>query len=116
MTSDDWLTFSKREDWLKKAPGAIAVYENSKYIVEEWPCIADCGYSTRLVIRRFDKEPIHSWTDFQRIKSEIAGPEKVAIEIYPPESELTDTANIYHLWVISEGVEIPVTLIPPIKP
>jgi hypothetical protein len=34
----------------------------------------------------------------QRIKNEILGPEEEAMELYPTESRLMDTANQYHLW------------------
>jgi hypothetical protein len=37
----------------------------------------------------------------------------VAIEIYPAEDEVTDTANIYHLWVFHEGIAPLVKLTPP---
>jgi hypothetical protein len=63
-----------------------------------------------IVIRRHDGAPVHSWTDFQRIKNELYGKERQAIEVYPPESELVDARNLYHLWVLPEGVTLPFTL------
>jgi hypothetical protein len=53
-----------------------------------------------LSICRIDRGPCHDWRDFQRIKNELVGPEVQAVEIYPPESALVDTANQYHLWCI----------------
>ena len=44
-----------------------------------------------------------SWREKQRIKNELVGKERVAIEVYPPEEELVDTANMYHLWVLPPG-------------
>lgn len=52
-----------------------------------------------LSIKRRDKKPIHDWRDLQAIKNELVSPEAEAIEIYPAESRLVDTANQYHLWV-----------------
>lgn len=52
-----------------------------------------------LSIKRIDKQPVHDWRDLQWIKSEIVGPENEAVEIYPAESRVIDTANQYHLWV-----------------
>lgn len=49
----------------------------------------------------------HDWRHFQRIKNEMAGPEREAVEIYPPESELVDTANEYWLWILPEGEHLP---------
>lgn len=55
-----------------------------------------------LSIKRRDKRVIHDWRDLQRIKNELVGSECEAIEIYPAESRLVDTANQYHLWVFND--------------
>lgn len=55
-----------------------------------------------LSIKRRDKDTCHDWRDFQRIKNELVGPEFEAVELYPAESRLVDTANQYHLWVIND--------------
>lgn len=44
----------------------------------------------------------HDWRDFQRIKNELVAPEAEAVELFPAESRLVDTANHYHLWVFPE--------------
>lgn len=62
---------------------------------------------TQLAIKRIDKQPIHDWRDLQRIKNELCGAEREAVELYPAESRRVDTANQYHLWVLSEGQRIP---------
>lgn len=54
--------------------------------------------SVHLSIKRLDRGVIHDWRHLQQIKNEIIGEEQLAIEIYPPESELIDTSNQYHLW------------------
>lgn len=51
-----------------------------------------------LSIRRIDQAPVRSWRDLQRIKNQLVGPENEAIELYPAESRLVDTANQYHLF------------------
>ena len=78
----------------------VYVYRNMK--AEDWPDLI------WLSIKRRDKEPIHDWRHLQRIKNEIIGSEHEAIELYPAESRLVDTANQYHLWVIAkEGIKFP---------
>lgn len=51
-----------------------------------------------LSIKRLDREPCRDWRHFQQIKNEIIGPEYEAMELYPAESRLVDSANQYHLW------------------
>jgi hypothetical protein len=53
---------------------------------------------------------VRSWADMQRIKNELVGPERVAVEVFPPVSELVDQANIAHLWVLPEGFALPFSL------
>ncbi len=47
------------------------------------------------------------WRHYQRIKNEVAGAEREAVEIYPAESRLVDSANEFHLWVMPEGEAVP---------
>jgi hypothetical protein len=70
----------------------------------------DWGEVTRLIIRRHDQGTNVSWKDKQRIKSEIVGAEGTALEVFPPESKLFDYANLYHLWIIPDHVNLPIVL------
>jgi|TARA_R100001163_G_scaffold52078_1_gene39455 hypothetical protein len=57
-----------------------------------------------LSVKTHDKEPIRDWRDMQRIKNELVGEEHEAVELYPAESRLVDTANQYHMWVFDKPV------------
>ena len=65
---------------------------------------------THLSIKRHDRDVIlgKDWRDFQRIKNELCGEDCEAVEIYPKEERLVDTANQYHLWVFPAGLIFPV--------
>ena len=60
---------------------------------------------THLSIKTHDKEPISDWRDMQTIKNELIGKEYEAVELYPAESRLVDTANQYHLWVMEKPLD-----------
>lgn len=45
-----------------------------------------------------------SWWEAQRIKNELAGPDATAVEVYPPQREVVDDANAYHLWVLPQAL------------
>jgi hypothetical protein len=51
-----------------------------------------------------------TWGEKMRIKDELFGRERTAIEVFPPVSELIDEANAYHLWVFPPGTLLPFTL------
>jgi hypothetical protein len=51
-----------------------------------------------LSFKRHDRRPIHDWRKVQAIKTAICGAECEAVELYPAESRVVDTANQYHLF------------------
>lgn len=62
---------------------------------------------TQLSIKRRDKGVQRSWRELQRIKNELCGREREAVELFPADSRLMDSANQYHLWVLPEGQAFP---------
>ncbi len=47
------------------------------------------------------------WAEKQRIKNELFGESRLAIEVYPAQDRLVDEANMYHLWILPEWFEMP---------
>jgi hypothetical protein len=43
-----------------------------------------------------------TWPEMQRIKDEIAGVGATAVEVYPPQQEIVDQADMFHIWVLPE--------------
>jgi|TARA_R110000744_G_C19010710_1_gene522974 hypothetical protein len=74
--------------------------KNCDHFVHSKALKGKCDY---LTIKTHSKEAIHDWRHFQIIKNELCGDEREAVEIYPGESRLMDTANQYHLWVLPLG-------------
>jgi hypothetical protein len=73
----------------------VDVYENDTYHVD----VNFAPPFAHLAIRRLDGKPCKEWLHFQQIKNEVIGPENEAMEIFPAESRLVDSADEYHLWV-----------------
>lgn len=48
-----------------------------------------------------------SWAEKQRIKNELLGRERVAVEVFPGMSQLIDQANAYHLWCLPPEMALP---------
>ena len=47
------------------------------------------------------------WGALQTIKNDLIGRESWAMEVFPPEFQLVDDANMYHLWIITDPAFIP---------
>jgi hypothetical protein len=77
---------------------SLNVWENDTYRVE----VAYHAPYIQLNISRHDGAACTCWREFQKIKNELVGPEFEAIELFPAESRLVDTANQYHLWVYAD--------------
>ena len=92
---------------------AVFVDKKHTYIVERYRLLNSRLFEFRLAIKRADKSPIRNWRLLQDLKNAAVGFDRTAIEIYPAEQNVTDTANIYHLWVYRSGCEPSVELKPP---
>lgn len=82
------------------------IWLNNIYQVNVRPVAAnDWPAMIHLSIKRRDKQPIgvEHFRDFQRIKNELVGPDHEAVELYPAEDSLIDSANQYHLWALADS-------------
>jgi hypothetical protein len=60
-----------------------------------------------LSVKRYDRMAVHNWRHLQQMKNEILGDMREAIELYPGEHRIADTANQTHPWVLPAGVAVP---------
>lgn len=83
-------------------------YVNNRYSVQV--STTPIGYGQSIIhlwIRAHDGTMPRSWSDLQRIKNDLVGPDRLAVEVFPPVSELVDQANMAHLWVYPAGHVLP---------
>lgn len=84
----------KRVDSQYVKPGDEA-YECAAFLVR----VRDVKSAIHLsVVSMAGERP--TWWEMQRVKNEIAGPEATAVEVYPPQSEIVDTADSFHIWIV----------------
>ena len=74
------------------------VFRNDTYTVE----IAQKAPYIHLDISRNDGAACNNWRELQQIKNELVGPQFEAVQLFPAEDRLVDTANQYHLWVYAD--------------
>jgi len=96
--------------------GMTKAFRNTRFTVMVYENVRmTTGTATRVMIQKHDDSvfPNH-WAEIQKIKNEIFGPETMAIEFFPAESELIDDHNIYWIWIYPPGV-IPIQSLPKSK-
>jgi hypothetical protein len=81
-------------------------WSDGKYAVMIRDVETEWGRVQHACIRNVSSTGI-PWAEKQRIKNELFGENAVAIEVFPKVSELVDEANMYHLWILPEGFELP---------
>lgn len=58
-----------------------------------------------------------TWSEKMRIKNELFGENRFAIEVFPKQKNLVDVMDVYHLWVFDKKLEMPFGIAPKeIKP
>ncbi len=87
---------------------------NDLWLVQLYDFACALGPLEHLMIRSIDglqrgdgrgREP--SWQDLQRIKNELCGPEREAVQCYPRAADVMDQADMYHLFVLPEDWPLP---------
>ncbi|MEM8976289.1 MAG: hypothetical protein AAGD43_29845 [Pseudomonadota bacterium] len=61
--------------------------------------ISDVGSAIHLAVSSLTGDR-PSWHEMQRIKNELAGERATAVEVYPPQAEVIDEAEMFHIWVL----------------
>lgn len=93
-------------------PGLVGadVWVNNAYMVLVRKVATPWGEARHLHIQRLDTKPVRKWRDLQAIKNSLAGPDAVAVEMFPAKGEVVDEHHHYHLWVLPEGLKLPFTI------
>jgi len=102
-----WVNRDETVGHPQAPPGLRHAWVNAKYSVQQFCAVCDWGDVALLMIRRHDDAPITQWYELQRIKDELVGPERTAVQVFPPREDLRDSANMYHLWVLPPGRALP---------
>lgn len=97
-TLEDLLVGLRQE--FAKASDNIWLNDLYQVVVKQVEMPAGDGW--HLSIKRLDKAPITDWRHKQWIKNQLLGPEVEAVELYPAESRVVDSANQYHLWAFKD--------------
>lgn len=107
MTKPTWTKFLAVTPYVNGKPIELPEHEtywqNRFYTVVKKLLDGTEEGPIHLSIRHNQRKAVRDWRHFQRIKNDLAGPEREAVEIFPAESNLIDTANQYHLFVYPVG-------------
>tara|TARA_R110000765_G_scaffold187638_2_gene293171 strand:- start:558 stop:1097 length:540 start_codon:yes stop_codon:yes gene_type:complete len=86
-----------------EADVADETWGNDRYTIGVHLLGADRDGFIELAIHNHKRTPHVPWRHLQQIKNEILGSEREAVQIFPAESRLVDTANEFWLYVYPTG-------------
>lgn len=91
------------DGWLREVRSIV---KNPWCVVLIRPVATPWGMAQHAAIRTASETEL-SWREKQRLKSTIFGPGFMAVEIMPPDADIVNGANMWHLWILPEGVGLP---------
>ena len=97
----EWGPWERIENPYRFKPGWIGEVDHVKRNYVFSVLIRDVGPAVHLAITSLSQTR-PTWPEMQRIKDELAGPKATGVEVYPPQDEIVDGADMYHLWVFSQ--------------
>lgn len=88
--------------WPSFPPGLCRVFKSDEFLVQEYK--SESG-QLRLSVNAI-KRTVKGWKDgitweqLQHIKRMIGYANRCAIEVFPPDKDLVNVANMRHLWIV----------------
>lgn len=76
---------------------------NDRYTVNLHFLDGDRDGFVEVGVHNHNRTPHVSWRHLQQIKNEVLGPDREAVQLFPAEDRLVDTANEYWLYVYPVG-------------
>lgn len=94
-----------REEWPNHgAPGVLRVFRSRHFLVQEFAAVAPA--IVRLSVNRAAitadggwRQDI-TWEELQRLKREAGYGDFDAVEVFPPDTDVVNVANMRHLWIL----------------
>jgi hypothetical protein len=97
-----------RDEWPERQPPCLLTALRSRtYLVQVFN-EGRAGVLVRLSVNRTAVEPKGGWQqdipweDLQRLKREAGYGDLEAVEVFPPDKDVVNVANMRHLWVLAE--------------
>lgn len=105
-SSKKWSAWVSRPEWATHPDalkGCVKCWPNDRYGVQ---LIVSNGLHV-LMVRRHDEGDDFPWRDLQRIKDELVGEDREAVQVFPKKSEIVDEADMAHIWLVPEDEGLP---------
>jgi hypothetical protein len=97
----DWGSWERLENPHRLRPGWLGEVDHVRRNKVFAVLVRDVRFAAHLAVSSLTGDR-PTWHEMQRIKSDLAGPDATGIEVYPPDREIVDQADMFHLWIVSD--------------
>lgn len=94
----DGLRRVPRSEWPRNEPGLDEVWTSKDWVVLIYESTG--SEAERITVRRTSGDDGITWDDLMAIKRAVGRGSYWAVEIYPPDDQVHNVANMRHLWVV----------------
>lgn len=99
--SGDWGAWERLENPHRLRPGWLGEVDHVRRNKVFAVLVRDVRFAVHLAVSSLTGDR-PTWHEMQRIKSDLAGPDATGIEVYPPDREIVDQADMFHIWIVSD--------------
>lgn len=94
------VSLTEEQKSRERAP--VKVYKNDEFLVQ---IFTEENQPTRLTVNKVKRKGNQwadgiTWDELMHIKRMIGYADKCAVEIYPPDQDVVNVANMRHLWMV----------------
>lgn len=98
------------EEWpahMRGAKGVLRVYRSRGFLVQVFaepdPVVVRLSILRTAIKTNGDWKEDITWEELQRLKNEAGYGSFDAVEVYPPDTDVVNVANLRHLWILPAG-------------
>lgn len=98
------------EHWPEAMRGVVSAVFRSRHFLAQ--LYVEASGVMRLSVNRTTTDPQGvrwvdgiTWDELQRVKTECGFGDQWAVEVYPPNDDVVNVANVRHLWLLPEAPE-----------
>lgn len=111
----DFMLPVPRQAWpiRSEGPEPVAVFRSRRFLAQVFDAhggVLRISVCTTTLTTGGRWEDGITWDELQQIKREIGFGGRDAVEVYPPDRDVVNVANMRHLWVMPVGERLPFAL------
>ena len=104
------LSYVDPTDWPRVSmPGLLLVMRSAQFLVQIYEAPAPAKVRLSIIRTRLSGNEWAdgiNWDELQEVKRQAGYAEALAVEVYPPDHDTVNVANMRHLWILEPDLDL----------